>query len=247
MSGRSRGVDQLLVRMLTQIANLQLPYRNEYDAPTVRRLFRLWDQEAKTGKRLPIESLGLRPVREGDEFLRAIRPLTEPHWPSLWDEPHPEDRELYHSPEVILYNVRDYLRQFWLAPDKRSRDWYIFRAREYCEHNRVQRETSRLRRLLDKAKTPDEAAIIRLALEGQTEAKLDEPPPLTPFEVGLYALQERAEYPSTAPRKCRNENCLKPYFLSERKGQEFCCPECAQAGSRKSKLAYYHKTKGRTK
>jgi hypothetical protein len=151
-------------------------------------------------------------------FTRRLRLRTQKYWPELWQSVEGEPTDVEERARNLIKTIRRYLQLFWREPDARARDWYIYNARLYHHRLRVMPEYL-------KYPEPDRFAV--------SEILLSQPPELTNFEKALFRLQERARFPSKAPLYCRNENCVRPYFLSEEKGTKFCSKECA----RPSKLA----------
>jgi hypothetical protein len=164
-------------------------------------------------------------------------------------------------PKISLRHMRELLLRFWLATDSRARDWYIHRAREYYQRMRLTRRLAKqgqgavisdalratllqLKTIRDErdaarnAPTKEEAFSLWADADSRLEKLMDEAPPSSDFEDALFALQERARYPSTSPLRC--PNCIQkrgagPFFLSERKGQKFCSEECFRASQLRSK------------
>jgi hypothetical protein len=156
---------------------------------------------------------------EYNEFVSRLREATEKYWPQVWQSG--DERALY-----LLKKLHEYLQLFWEASGadrKRDRDWYIHRAREYYYGLQI---------LPKLQEPPGEQRNI------ERERLLDLPPERNPIEVALYHLQKRAEWPSTAPRKCPADDCEQPYFLAKKVGQKFCSLECRRPSTLASKKEY---------
>jgi hypothetical protein len=164
-------------------------------------------------------------------FTRRLLQRTQKYWPELWqsipDEPtDPEERA-----RRLIKTIRRYLHLFWREPDERARDWYIYHARLFHHRLRIMPEV---------LKHPESD---RLPF---SEVLLAQPPELTIFEKALFHLQQRALFPSKAPLYCPNPNCVRPYFLSEKRGTKFCSPECARPSLLASKRKFAKKNRRRT-
>ena len=173
--------------------------------------------------------------RDRKQFTERLREETVKYWPRLWmpienQKLSPQDRAL-----EVVRQMRMYLRLFWKASgsdNEHSRDWYIHRAREYYY------------RLQIAAKVWSEEESQRDLVSQQL---LDTPPVRNPIETALYHLQKRAAKPSTSPRVCPNDDCERPYFLANKKGQKFCSLDCRRPSTLSSKRNYANKNKGRAK
>jgi hypothetical protein len=178
------------------------------------------------------------PGIENATFNQFARRLTARcGWDDVWDENPDQD-----PPILALKRMRDYLRRFWEARNDRARDWHIYRAREYYQRRRAAHETRQEREFAREAPTKAEAFSRWFSgVEPRVENVLDQPPPRTKFGDLLFALQRRARKPSLAPRLCPNADCAAPYFLSKKKSQKFCSPECARPSLLQNKRDSYHK------
>jgi hypothetical protein len=182
-----------------------------------------------------------------EELILQARSATKDFWPELWEE---DWRAL-----EVLRIMRDLLVRFWEADDKRTRDWHIHRAREYYQSLMIQREPAlRLQREAVNGAATKEGAIAALTrLNVEIDRRLNEPPAENKFENALFALQERANKPSRAPRVCNNPGTHHPgggkYFFASRSSRKYCSVECAQEGARAIKRESWdlHKDEWRPK
>jgi hypothetical protein len=160
-------------------------------------------------------------------FKQRLCERTQKYWPQLWEN----KEQAYRGME----RMQGYLRRFWREADEHARDWYISRARHTVQRLRVQRE------LGDEFQRKLETVNDVLNLNRRIEDLLDNPPVRVLFEEALYQLQRRALKPSKRPLYCKNPDCKKPYFLSEKKGTKFCSPECAFPSLLASKRKHWTK------
>jgi hypothetical protein len=207
------------------------------------------------------------------QLLDKAKDATKEIWPELW-QPLKEG-EAAHETErralAVLYEMRDLLRAFWSAKEKRARDWYIHRAREYYQRHFILPKTSTARRDLEdayeevkKASSEDHEqppralnqlpqlpqALAKLSfavysLNREIEQLLNEPPAKNLFEDALFKLQQHAdEHPSRAPHKCENRHCARrPYFLKSKTKRRYCSVECKHEAKRKRDLKLWHEKK----
>jgi hypothetical protein len=191
------------------------------------------------------------PERKLIDVYRDLRRWTEKYWPGLWKavKENETDEETKSRALNVVVRMREYLRLFWREPDPRARDWYIHRAREYYQRHFVLPQSNDIRETFEKASTAEDARKWAGWLNIEIERLLDQPPQRNGIEDALFELQERARYSSKSPLYCKNPNCEKPFFLSEKKGTKFCSPKCSQAGIMASKRKSWslNKTKWRSK
>ena len=143
---------------------------------------------------------------------------------------------------IPLLTARDLLRRAWTAPETRHANWYLFRLRVlYADALRRERavrdaaDTSAPREGEIPGAIPATADQAKRLLEGL------EPPAITEIEAALFYLHRnlrRALY-------CPNPECPAPYFLSTKKGQKFCSPECAKPSRLDSQRRWWHEHRGK--
>jgi hypothetical protein len=179
------------------------------------------------------------------EFVTRLRTNTEKLWPDLWGWPGDTKAQSNDRALALLRKIQSYLRQAWNSRDPYARDWFLLRARLWHYRHLIQLKTEEQREAVE--------AVIEAADRGQSDARtvrselellhssidraLDEPPPRTGFLEALNYLHQ------VAPAKlrfCPAPECQQPYFIANRKGQEYCgAPECVNYGQRKAKKKWW--------
>jgi len=71
----------------------------------------------------------------------------------------------------------------------------------------------------------------------------EEVPKVTPFEAAMIYLQKAL---AGKTRHCPNETCPAPYFITTKKGQKFCSPECGDPVRREAKRRWWNENRGKT-
>jgi hypothetical protein len=172
------------------------------------------------------------------DFLTRARTMTARYWPDLWSTVDAEGERA----ESVLLKIRWYLREAWDTRDPHKQDWLIHRAREHYHYVRVQHdpEVDRRRQEFNAAVTADDARNASSWLNIAFQNALDNPPANSAFEEALFHLQEVSRIPSRRPLVCPNPHCQSKYFISQKKGQKFCSPECARPSLLASKRKYDH-------
>jgi len=271
MGARRTGKSHLLadgLEALVYIVNLHFPdeerpnpeWEKRGRRPKVAGYFNQWTREVNAAvekkkvadpgyvvgnpRDLDVHHAAIPPltVRPWDQdtttFLEEAKRHTEKSWPELWEHPVPMEP---------LRRMRDYLQSFWKARDVRSRDWHIHRARAFYQEHRVRQATRGQTDRIRNARSMDDLRDRYLDWDIQRERTLDEVPPPSEFEMGLFELQRRAEIPSLRPRQC--ETCVQKggpvFFLSEKMGTRYCSGECSQASRRRSNLKTWHGNKAK--
>jgi hypothetical protein len=64
-------------------------------------------------------------------------------------------------------------------------------------------------------------------------------PPPTPMEAALFHLQRIGH----KLRHCPNPECPAPYFITDKRGQKYCSPVCAEPAQRASKLRWWNENR----
>lgn len=229
------------MRLLAEIANLEFPGEARRSRTRDGQLLHpLLHPKMKTEQE--VDQIPHRPInsREMEVFLTRAKMKTERFWPELWNQ---EVDQI--PPELALRQMRSYLRGFWRSSDERDRDWLIHRAREFCQTHRVLRETRELSLRWRAAQTIDELNSLAFDIQVKTKEILDAVPPHSEIEDALFELQKKARIPSKRPLYCPDCTQGKPYFLSARKGQKYCSPECAETAIRASKRESWESNKQR--
>jgi len=177
--------------------------------------------------------------------VRRLQTITKENWPDLWGWPDDEsevrgvDRAL-----ELLKKIRTYLQQAWTSRDPDARDWFLLRARTWHYLHLIQPKTKEQRQALEAAVKPDvtgdQAIALRRELDWVIDNALDQPPPRTGFSEMLTHFQHIAH----KLRYCPADGCQQPYFIANRKGQEYCgAPECVNYGQRKAKKKWWRENR----
>jgi len=178
-----------------------------------------------------LESLANAPVLEeasGMEFVTRLRTVTKDYWPDLWGRPGDTEAQSIDRALGLLRKIRWYLRQAWSSRDPHARDWYLQRARTWHFRHLIQPRTKDQRDAVAAAITADDARALRRELDLTIDSALDEPPARTGFSEALGRL-ERVGH---RLRYCPADGCQQPYFIANRKGQEYCgAKECLKWGN----------------
>ena len=123
--------------------------------------------------------------------------------------------------------LRDMLRKAWATADTREREWICFRFRDsYASMVRREPMSADERRKEDFSV---DVAGPRYAL-----------PPVNPIEAAVFHFQH-----SRNARHCRNVECPAPYFFANKKGQEFCSPDCVKPAQRESKRRWWNENRAK--
>lgn len=150
----------------------------------------------------------------------------------------PPDAESHIRSEdwVLVAHVQRFLRLAWDSPDARHRDWYLFKARDHYNHNRVVMPLwqERMRQ------APDLREAIEAELTDEEDKARTSPPLLTAFEQVIYYFQRI----SSRARHCPNPDCPAPYFLAKKKGQKYCSAKCSAPAQREQKRLWWRNNRG---
>jgi|GEM_PF-3163932 hypothetical protein len=167
--------------------------------------------------------------------------------------------------DLDIFTLRHLLRKAWESSNPREREWLVFvirnfhaqvtrlgqafledggkkRLREFHTTRETQGDWLRLERFKNESNLAkllyncDDADLAKQAKEAT-------PPTMTPFEKAFFHLQRNLY----RARVCRNPECSAPYFFRQKKGEEFCSPDCKAWGRRASKRNWWrdHRGKGR--
>lgn len=121
--------------------------------------------------------------------------------------------------------LRDMLRRAWDTGNIREREWICFRFRDAY--------ASMVRRIpmsAEERRTED----LRADVAGPRYGA----PPVNPIEAAIFHFQH-----SRKARRCRNIDCAEPYFFASKKGQEFCCRDCALPAQRAAKRKWWNENR----
>jgi hypothetical protein len=127
------------------------------------------------------------------------------------------------DPRNLIYStpsLRDALRAIWIAPDKRTKEWGVFRLIESAV-------------ISDTNPTPHSASTTFQIVDGHV---LPLPPP-TSLEYCLRYLLRNGNRAVV----CANAECPAQYFFAGRRSQKYCSEECAQPAQRKFKREWWAK------
>ena len=174
---------------------------------------------------------------EPGESIESIKK----HYPELFAD--------YTYRDICVW--RDLLREAWNSSDLGRKAWFVFVLRNF--HARITRlvqafrEDGGRRRIIDwraaretwdallKFEKPDDEKL-GVHLFNFDDAVLDRaareamPPAPTDAEETLSYLQRNLD----RALKCKSQECPAPYFFRNRKGQEYCSPDCSAWGRRHS-------------
>ncbi|SRR6266481_2465813 len=154
-----------------------------------------------------LEDLAPRPV------LRAVRstgPEDEPYNYYAWCQ----DAESKYRDWLLP--LRKTLREIWRAPDKRTKEWGMFRV---SQDFFLQGDASLIFPPLD---NPADILLVNLKPPGRTERLLLE----------LMRWAELTHY-------CDNQDCPAPYFIASRRSQKYCSEECSKTAQQESKRRWW--------
>jgi hypothetical protein len=202
-SARHKQGDHFLVRKLTrremdsllaEWANVRTEKPDEAYTPAMGALI---ERSAREIKRL---------VMRYPDFFDSLKPRSQSDGPRSQNAPYWE----------LVFRVQVFLRLAWDSPDKRQREWYIYRARhEYYEDN-----------------------LRLLHLDNARAGLVLTPPPLTPFESLMCRFHEIAR----SAHHCPHPECPAPYFFSRKKNQKYCSESCAAPSRREQNLRWWHES-----
>jgi hypothetical protein len=133
-----------------------------------------------------------------------------------------------------IIHLRDYLRAAWETADPRSRQWYIFKARDQARYYGI--EAPYIHQFSAKQAQSSEILI----LDTNEIMRRNAPPPLTQFEQAMFHLQRRSEY----LRRCGNPECPAPYIFVRKKGTKYCSPKCSATMLREQKRQWWTVNRG---
>jgi hypothetical protein len=117
--------------------------------------------------------------------------------------------------KIWLVPLRNTLRAVWRAPDAATKEWGLFRISQGFF----------LR---------GDPKLIDLPRANQSDFTLNWDPP-TRTERFLLALMKWADLLTY----CDNPDCVAPYFIAKRRGQDYCSKPCAQVAQRESKRRWW--------
>jgi len=168
--------------------------------------------------------------------------------------------------ESDMRALRHLLREAWMSPDPRDKEWFCFSLRRF--HAEVMRlvqtfteddgktllqvlqgRNSQINSMLERAGkagsrfTPAQQSYHILYGELYGVALKERPVPMNDFETIAFHLQRnlhRALY-------CPNPECQEPYFFANKKGQKFCSPECARPARLESQRRWWRDNRGKRK
>ena len=123
--------------------------------------------------------------------------------------------------EYWLLPLRMAVRAIWRTPDRRARDWGIFRISQDLFSRRDHRPL-----YVPPNSMSDELSALRL------------PTACEQLLLHLMRLSDQTRF-------CANEECPAPYFFALRKNQRYCTPECAKRAQRETKLQWWKKNGNR--
>jgi hypothetical protein len=133
----------------------------------------------------------------------------------------------------IVARVQNFLRLAWDAPDLRSREWYIFKAR--MEWHQLTTFAPLWEKRILQGGTPVNQ------LTDQEFSLYIHPPPLTPFERVMWHFHRIAE----KARHCAHPECPAPYFFAAKKGQKYCSLECSAPSQRDQKRRWWQENRAK--
>jgi len=110
------------------------------------------------------------------------------------------------------------LRKAWCALDERHRNWYLADAESTAHRERTWYVS---------AADPFRAVQIERLIEPSARP--------TVLEALLYHVRRNTR----RLLRCANPDCPAPYFLSSKKGQKYCSPECARPAQLESKRRWW--------
>jgi hypothetical protein len=122
------------------------------------------------------------------------------------------------------YELRRKVRDIWLMPDRRGKEWYAFRMIESAG--------------IAVANVPPYEARLERDL-GTLWSNARKPvPPLTAIELCLRHLIAKGD----KARICQNKDCDKPYYFATRRSQKYCSERCALPAQRKFKRDWWNRS-----
>lgn len=176
-------------------------------------------------------------IRRIDAAIKRLRA----HYPEIFTirplGPRPPDAEseITSNQWRLAAQVQDYLRRAWEASDLRSREWFIFKARDYYHFQTVVMPLFDVRMRSAHERGADLKAELDSPVPDEEEAVRHGPPRLTEFERAMYLFQRIADQ----ARRCPNPECPAPFFFTSRKNQRYCGEKCAAEALREQKRKWW--------
>jgi hypothetical protein len=141
---------------------------------------------------------------------------------------------------LITEGVQTFLRLAWDAPDLRTREWAIFKAR--LTYHELESGIVRLEGLFRMQQETQEGTWEEHArLSEEIRAAKLLPPALTSFERVCYHFQRSAE----RARRCANPECAAPFFFAKRHTQKYCSPECSDPAQVEQKRLWWRENRSK--
>jgi hypothetical protein len=172
---------------------------------------------------------GLANLQDGDDLLKWLR-TNFPH--VLTDltsgivrmqTDDPEEYE-YNAPcsddaskcKYLLRPLGATLRAIWQAPDRRTKEWGMFRISQDFFHRGA-------------------GSLIHSPLDNSWDLLLTQVKPPTQTERLLLEFVRVAEL----THYCANPDCKTPYFIASKRSQKYCSTPCRAYGNRELKLRWW--------
>ncbi len=179
-------------------------------------------------------------IRRVDSAIKRLMA----HYPEIFSvvgvpeghRPPDAESEITTQQWELAAEIQAYLRRAWEASDLRSREWFIFKARDKYHWQTVVMPLVHER---FSAASDIEAEVSRYSEE--EEAARHGPPRLTDFERAMYLFQRIADQ----ARRCPNPDCPAPFFFAKRKNQRYCTEKCAAIGQREQKRDWWRQNRGK--
>jgi hypothetical protein len=136
----------------------------------------------------------------------------------------PEESLPYYRPclddeskcKYLLLPLRATLRAIWQAPDRRTKEWGMFRVSQDFFHQ-------------------GNSSLIHSPLDDPWNVLLTQVKPPSQTELLLLEFVKLAEY----TRYCGNPDCTSPYFIASKRSQKYCTTDCASCAQREFKLKWW--------
>jgi hypothetical protein len=137
----------------------------------------------------------------------------------------------------LAAEVQRYIRHAWEASDLRTREWFIFKARDKYHWQTV------VLPMIDKRlrAATDVKAELEKPVPDEEETVRHGPPALTEFERAMYLFQRISD----RARRCPNPDCPAPFFFARRKNQRYCTEKCAADALREQKRKWWSENRAR--
>ncbi len=176
-------------------------------------------------------------VKKTDDAIRRLIA----HYPEVFQSLPPEPPLPQGAPTTIptshwgaIAHVQHFLRLAWNASDLRSREWFLYKARDEWRSYTV------FLPLFD-ARARKGGEIARYSEE---ELRLrNSPPELDSFERALYHFHRMA----VRAKRCLNPECPAPYFFAEKPSYKYCGSKCSAPSQREQKRLWWQNNRGKGK